>query len=78
MNEAQSATTRRSGSPGSKPWAPITRKKSLLPAALPGPPSSPDRPGSVAGRSACSLFFTQQQNFSCFFDDKQLLFTDVR
>ena len=46
----------RRGSPGSKPWAPITRKKPLSP-ALPEVPGPPDSPNSAAGRSACSLTF---------------------
>ena len=43
----------KSGSPGSKPWAPITRKKPLPPEL----PEVPGHPDSVAGRSACSLTF---------------------
>ena len=46
----------RRGSPGSKPWAPITRKQPLSP-ALPEVPGPPDSPNSAAGRSACSLTF---------------------
>lgn len=44
------------GSPGSKLWAPVTRKKPLSP-ALPEAPAPPDSPGSTAGRSAYSLTF---------------------
>ena len=46
----------RRGSPDSKPWVLITRKKPLPPAS-PEAPDPPDSPSSAAGRSACSLTF---------------------
>ena len=46
----------RSGLPGSKLWAPITRKKPLPP-GLPEAPGPPGSPGSAMGRSVCSLIF---------------------
>lgn len=46
----------RSGLPGSKLWASITRKKPL-PSESPEAPSPPGSPSSAMGRSACSLIF---------------------